>query len=45
MYRLITKMLFEVAKSNWKSAIKERDKINKVVEKQRQKMIKYSAEL
>ena len=42
MYRLITKMLFEVAKSNWKNAIKERERINTVIEKQRKKMVKYS---
>lgn len=42
MNRLINNLLFHLAKDQWKGAIKERDKLNLYVEKQKQKMIKYT---
>ena len=41
MNKLINNLLYHIAKENWKSAIKERDKLNLYIEKHKQKMIKY----
>jgi hypothetical protein len=43
MIKLINNILFRLAKDNWKGAIEERERLNKVIEKQKQKMIKYGA--
>lgn len=42
MNKLINNLLFHLAKDQWKSAIKERDKLNLYIEKHKQKMIKYT---
>ena len=42
MIKLINNLLYHIAKENWKSAIKERDKLNLYIEKHKQKMIKYT---
>ena len=43
MNKLINNLLFHIAKDQWKSAIKERDKLNKMIEKSKLKMQKYSS--
>ena len=42
MNKLINNLLFHIAKDQWKGAIKERDKLNKMIEKSKLKMQKYN---
>ena len=42
MIKLIDNILFHWHKDNWKGAIKERDRLNKMIEKSKLKMQKYS---
>ena len=42
MIKLINNILFHWHRDNWKGAIKERDRLNKMIEKSRLKMLKHT---